>query len=403
MSNTLLILLLLVLAVLALGWVISRVQREEAARTRNVLRWFLSVGLLAGIVLLMLKLGKTSGSGSLFADFGTVLFLVGAIALCSIALGILWTPQFGSWIARPIVSLFDGGGQELDRQPMYAIAQAHTKRGRYPQAIAEIQRQLDLFPGDYTGTLMLAQIQAEQLKDLTEAIRIMETWIAQWGHHSNLVPAALNQLADWHLHRHDPESTRQSLERILELFPDSEAAHVARQRLAHVASSETLADRATPHRIQVGQYPTRVGLMTEPLKPAPPEDPAVLAASYVRQLEQFPDDNETREILARLYAEQFNHIGLARQELEWLLAQPKAPERQIVHWLNLLAHVELHTGGDLDAARATLQRIIERYPKSAAAEQARQRIGLLALELRGQQKSQTFRLGSVEKRDSDSQ
>jgi outer membrane protein assembly factor BamD (BamD/ComL family) len=331
----------------------------------------------------------------LFADFGVVLFLVGSIAICSICLGLLWAPQFASWVAHPIVSLFDGGNQQLSPQPFYAIAQAHRKRGRYAEAIAEIQRQLAAFPGDYIGNLMLAEIQAANRKDFDGAIEILDRWIADWGAQSNRVPAALNQIAEWQLHgRQDPESARAALERVLNLFPNSEAAHLARQRLAHLASSDMLADRVNPHRIELGEYPERVGLMMEPLRPPPPESPAALAAECLRQLDQFPDDNETRERLARLYAEDLNHMELARQEMEWLIGQPRAPGREIVRWLNLLAHLELHNCGDLDAARAALERIEARFPKSASAEQARQRIALLALELRGREKSQTFRLGS---------
>ncbi len=393
MSSTLIILFLLVLAVLALGWVVCQAQKEGADRTRRLLRWLLSVGLLVVVVLLMRKLGRLNDNG-MFANFFVVLFLVGVIALCAIVFGLLWAPQFGSWVARPIMSLFEGGSQEIEPRPLYAIAQAHRKRGRYPEAIAEIQRQLRGFPGDFDGTLLLAEIEAERGQDITVAIGILENWIPEWGQHSNRVPAALSQIADWHLLCHDPDAAKAALERIVELFPDSEAAHVARQRLSHLASGETLADRANPHRIQMGQYPARVGLMLDPPKPPPPQDPSALAADYVRQLEQFPDDNETRENLARLYAEEFHHPALARQELEWLLAQPKAPQRQIVHWLNLLAHLELDTVGDISAARAALERIVTRFPKSAAAQQARQRIGLLALELRGKQKSRTFRLGS---------
>jgi outer membrane protein assembly factor BamD (BamD/ComL family) len=400
MIRNLLILLLLVLAVFAAGWIISRVQREEAERTRLVLRWLAALGLLGVLVLLFVKLGR-AGGGGFFADFFTVLFLVGAIALCSIFLGILWAPQFGSWIAHPIVSLFDGGTQQLEPEPLYAIAQAHRKRGRYAEAIAEIHRQLALFPGDYTGTLMLADIQAAHQKDFDGAIQILEQWIADWGARSNRVPAALNQIAEWHIHgRQDPESARAALERVAALFPDTEAAYLASQRLTHIASSETLADRAHPHRIRLGEYPARVGLLTEPLRPPPPEDPAAQAARCLGQLEQYPDDNETRERLARIYAEELDQLGLARQQMEWLLAQPKAPEREVARWLNLLAHLELHQAGNLEAARAALQRIVDRYPKSAAAEQARQRSALLVLELRGRKKSQTLRLGSSEKPES---
>lgn len=396
MTN-LLILAGLGLAVVAIGWFVSRIQREGQDRTRSVLRWVAAAGLLAILIWLFVTLGRTGSTGSLFADFGTVLFLVGAIALCSIFLGILWAPQFGSWLAHPIVSLFDGGTQQLEPQPLYAVAEAHRKRGRYAEAIAEVQRQLAAFPGDYTGNLLLADIQAAQQKDFAGAIQILEQWILEWGAQSHRVPAALNQIAEWHIHgRQDPESARAALQRVLDRFPGTDAAHLASQRLAHLASSETLEDRVHPHRLKIGQYPDRVGLLLDPPQPPPPEDPAALASQCLRQLAQFPNDNETRERLARIYAEDLQHLELARQEWEWLLAQPHAPDRDVVRWLNLLAQCELQHDGNLDRARAALQRIVSRFPKSAAAEQARQRIALLALELRAKQKSQTFRLGSSE-------
>jgi hypothetical protein len=141
--------------------------------------------------------------------------------------------------------------------------------------------------------------------------------------------------------------------------------------------------------------------MLEPLKPALPESPADMASACLRTLEKYPEDNEARERLARIYAEDLGQLELARQEMEWLIGQPRAPGREVVRWLNLLAHFELHNGGSLEAARAVLRQIEERFPKSAAAEQARHRIALLALELRGKEKSQTFRLGSSEKQGTD--
>ena len=49
---------------------------------------------------------------------------------------------------------------------------------------------------------------------------------------------------------------------------------------------------------------------------------------------------------------------------------------------------------DLPAAREALQRVVDLYPQSAAAENAKNRIAHLQLELRSQTQSQPIKLGS---------
>jgi hypothetical protein len=127
------------------------------------------------------------------------------------------------------------------------------------------------------------------------------------------------------------------------------------------------------------------------------EDPAQLAAAYIKRLDEFPADNEARERLAVLYAEHYQRLDLAEQQLEQLVAVPNQPPRQVVHWLNLIADLQVKVGGDVERARQTLQRIPEIFPKSAYAENALNRIAYLNLEAKGQQKSQAVKLGSYEK------
>jgi len=52
--------------------------------------------------------------------------------------------------------------------------------------------------------------------------------------------------------------------------------------------------------------------------------------------------------------------------------------------------------GDYEAARAALERIIELYPKFAPAENARQRIAHLRLELKGRENKEAVKLGEYE-------
>jgi len=84
------------------------------------------------------------------------------------------------------------------------------------------------------------------------------------------------------------------------------------------------------------------------------------------------------------------------KQLEQLIALPNQPKRQMARWLNLIADLQVREGGDLASAKAALERLIEIFPDSPAANLARNRIELLKLELKAREKSQTVRLGSYE-------
>jgi tetratricopeptide (TPR) repeat protein len=315
-----------------------------------------------------------------------------------VIIGLMWAPNLGRLLASPLTDAFDGGDVELEPQPFYSIAEARRKRGDYATAVAEIRKQLARFPTDVPGHLMLAEIQAIEMKDLAAAQDTVERLLVQDGHAPKNLAVALNCLADWQLRiGRDPEAARESLERIRQLFPDSELAQLAAQRLAHLPDKKMLA--AQEHRgvIALPQNGEKAGLREDfaGLKP-PGEDLAETAAQYVRHLEEYPLDYEAREKLALLYADQFQRFDLAAHELEQLISYPNQPAKQVVHWLNLLADLHIRCGGDIVAARQALERIIEFFPAAAAAEIARHRIRYLKIELKGQQKSQAVPLGSYE-------
>jgi TolA-binding protein len=341
--------------------------------------------------------GSLARSGGGF-DPATAITVAIASAICGIVLGITWATNIAGILAKPLTSLFDGGNQEIEPQPLYSIAEARRKQGKYLEAVAEVRKQLARFPGDYAGMMMLADIQAEDLKDLTSAQITVERVLSEPEQTPNHVAAALNRLADWHLKLgQDPDSARAALEQIIQSLPETEHAYHATQRIAHLTTPQMLAEKKEPHRVKLGQYEQRVGLLTEPSAVRPPgEDAAAQAANYVKQLEQFPQDSDAREKLSLIYAEHYQRLDLAAAQLEELIAQPNAPARQVVHWLNQLADLSIRHSADVVAGRQVLERIIELYPKSAAAESAKNRIAHLQLELRSQKKSQAVKLGSYE-------
>jgi hypothetical protein len=129
---------------------------------------------------------------------------------------------------------------------------------------------------------------------------------------------------------------------------------------------------------------------------APHDRKAELAGEYVKQLEQHPQDTEAREKLALIYADHYGRLDLALDQLEQMIQQPNQPGRLVVHWLNVMADVQIRSGADYETVKQTLERIIERQPNLAAAEIARNRIALLKLELKAKQQKETVKMGTYE-------
>ena len=89
-------------------------------------------------------------------------------------------------------------------------------------------------------------------------------------------------------------------------------------------------------------------------------------------------------------------LELATDQLEQMIQQPNQPARLVVHWLNLLADLQVRHGADYETVKQTLQRIVDRDPNAAAAEIARHRLALLKLELKATEKKQAVKLGTYE-------
>jgi tetratricopeptide (TPR) repeat protein len=308
----------------------------------------------------------------------------------------VWRERFCGFVADRFGSLYTGGSAQSDPTPFYSIAQARRKQGKYQEAAEEVRTQLERFPTDFTGRMLLAEIQAEDLKDVTGALDSLEVFLTQEGHAPKNIAYALNRAADWHLKiTQDREAARTALERIVALLPETEQAQLALQRIPHLTPPEMLAEANEPRRMAVPQANQRLGLENTPAGAKPVErDPADVAEGYVRHLETFPYDNEAREKLALLYARHYQRLDLASDQLEQLISFPNQPPKEVIRWLNLLADLQIEFTGDAELARQTLQRIVELHPRSAAAENALHRLAHLKLELRPKQQSQAIKLGS---------
>ena len=244
--------------------------------------------------------------------------------------------------------------------------------------------------------MLMAEIQAQDLKDLSATDITIQTLCAQPGHAPKNIAFALYSLADWHLkYAQDREAARRALEQVITLLPDTEFALTASQRIAHLSSD--MPGQVEQKKFVVTQGVRNLGLAKNPTSFVPTEkEPGNLAAEYVKHLEEHPLDTEVREKLAMLYAEHYQRMDLAQDQLEEMISLPNQPGRLVVRWLNMLADLQVRSGADYDTVKKTLERIIDLDPNLAAAETARKRIGLLKLELKGKQANQSVKLGTYE-------
>jgi hypothetical protein len=244
--------------------------------------------------------------------------------------------------------------------------------------------------------MMLAEIQANDLKDLQAAEITVTRFSEQPGHAPGAVAMAFHQLADWRLkYGQDIDGAIQALQNVVDRYPGTEQAQVAAQRIAHLGRREmTFGER---DRIAVKEGVGDIGLLAQSSHLGPvEEDPVEKAGEYIQHLEQYPADVEVREKLAAIYAEHYQRPDMAVAQFEDLVRQPNQPIKLVVHWLNRMADIHVKYNADIQSARAALDRIIEMYPTTAHADKARQRIEYLRISLRVKESTRSLQLGTYE-------
>ncbi len=380
------------------GWIYFRRSKRGEDSEKIVPKLLFSVALVAGLIFLVRFLSQHL-SGNLAADFGMSLLMMCCLVAGGIVLSILWTPQISGFLSRPLTGLFDGGNEPPEPKPGYSIAITKRKQGKALEAVLEIRKQLARFPDDMEGVMLLASIQAEDMKDLPSAEITLNRFCDQPHSPPKQIAAAMNQLADWQLKlAQDVDSAQAALEKIVARYPDTELAQMAAQRIAHLAGTGKLLSAAQDRQpLAVPESGKSIGLLAslEHLRPAE-TDPEQLAADYVKHLEKHPLDTEIREKLAILYADHYQRLDLATGELEQMIAVPKQSVKQVAHWLNLLADLQIRHGADHATVRRTLERIVERFPDWAVAEMARSRLNRLQIEFKAHGQRQTVKLGTYE-------
>jgi tetratricopeptide (TPR) repeat protein len=381
------------------GWLFIRSVKASEDPKKITSKWLVTIALVVGEIFFARHLIKSMQPGDMLGNFVPAFMLTTSIAACGVTLAVIWGSHIGGVIAKPLSNLYDGGGQQIEPKPYYSIAMSKRKMNKPLEAIVAIREQLAKFPKDFEGVTLLANIQAEDMKDLPSAEITFEHFCKSPDTPDRQVVAAWTQMADWHLKiAQDADSARAALEKIITKFPDSPFSAAAAQRIAHLGGAEKILLAAHDRQpMFVPEGVSNIGLLdsTEFLQPSE-ADPAQLAADYVKHLAQHPQDTDAREKLAVIYAEHYQRLDLATMELNQLIEQPNQPPKRVVHWLNLLANLQFKCGADCDTVRGTLEKIVERFPGQPAAEIAQSRLARLNLEFKGKEKTPGKKLGVYE-------
>jgi tetratricopeptide (TPR) repeat protein len=235
----------------------------------------------------------------------------------------------------------------------------------------------------------------EDLKDLAAAEATLNDFLGYPGRSPGEVIGALHLLADWQLQANrDSKAARETLQRIVDLYPGTPFAHAAQQRIAHLGSfNEAMRARySTVFTVTPGKRGDNLHRAD-----APPPDPRVRVAELVEQLKLYPADTDAREELAVLYAAEFQRLDLAVEQLEQLIALPAEPPKHVARWLNLLATLHANYAHDQQAAEKALHRIMERFPGGALAAMAASRLATVQTEIKTAQSTPTKVLGVYDK------
>ena len=374
----------LLVAVVLVGWGFYGMIKRSDDPWKMLFKWLVTVP----FVFFAIKFAHNLG------PVGPLLIVVMAVVL-----SLIWTPHIAEWAFSPLTDLFDGGSVPPDKKPFYSIANTKRKRGLYNEAIKEVRQQLGKFPNDFEGIMLLAGVQAEDLKDLAAAENTLNQFCAAPKAPERFVAAAWTAMADWHLKIGvDVDAARASLEKIIARYPESEMALHAEQRIAHLSETEKMLlgthDRM---RVILPVGPKNLGLMNSMAHLKPKEiEPGKLAAAHVKHLEAHPNDSEVREKLAMIYARDFQRLDLATMELEQIINEPRHTPKQIAGWLNLLANFQIELGADMATVRSTLEKILERFPDLPVAHVTQRRLARLNSEFKGLEKTESVKLGNYE-------
>lgn len=296
--------------------------------------------------------------------------LVGGLPAAGLAATVLIAPMIG--YGREIL-------QPRKLPPMYSRAVARIKFGKYNEAESEIIKELENWEDDFDGWMMLADLYANQFKDLHEAERTVHEICDQPATTPSQLSVALHRLADWHLKlAQDPDAARRALQMVCDRLKGTHLAHMAQLRINQLpASAAELREQKTSQTIPLPALGDQLDLPPEP-SGMDRDKAAKFANAFVEQLKQNPNNVAAREKLARTLAEHLSKAPMGIEQISLLLDMPDRSDAERAGWLGLIAAWQIKYCRNIDEGRRVLERLVREFPNSVQALAARRRLELLS-------------------------
>jgi tetratricopeptide (TPR) repeat protein len=271
--------------------------------------------------------------------------------------------------------------------------------------IEGLKKHLSDFPLDWEAREKLASIYSITCRNVEAAVNELDYLLEQDGQPKKKIVQWLNMKADFYIREQNLEKAKESLNTIIDCFPDTSPAYVAERRIA-LLKNELERGKPKVYKIQKSDetdikqvktpfhIPTKVSTLPssirrdetqpEPVNNEIKESPT----DWIDEMQQLdsllaehPNHWEARERLASIYAYNMGETEAAVQQIEILLSQAKGKSAQIARWLNLEADFYVFVGDEF-AAKKALQRIGEMDPQNPALFSAKRRIACIQREIR---------------------
>ncbi len=321
-------------------------------------------------------------------------------AVVGVVMAFIWGGPFIKTITHPFTNAFMPD-EELEDAPNYSPALRLRNQGSYIQATEAINEELQKFPDDLQGHLLKAQIWAKNRREPTEAIALLEEYLAsEKPRSSGTQIVALNQLAEICISelKDFPRAT-EYFRVITRKFPDSEAALEADQRIAQLSlpSAARAIEPIQPFHVEKSDRDYGLefgrGYMADHMK-KPVEDMPI--DELLEHLHEHPRNFSARRDLVQRLAFELDRSDEAMTWVQETLEIPHQSRKQRAEWYNLLADIQIRKLQNVDAARMTLKRLIDEDPECAAAAMARNRMATIRRELEPFRKKSTIQIGTYE-------
>src|SRR5208283_862821 len=137
-------------------WLFIRSLKRSESPPKLIFKWIFTA-IVVGFVLMVVVPDFREGGSEAFS----ALFLM---LICGAAMVVTWRHSIIEIIAKPLTVAIDGSNEPPEPKPYYSVALTKRKLNKPLEAIVEIRKQLAKFPNDFEGVMLLAGVQAEEMK-----------------------------------------------------------------------------------------------------------------------------------------------------------------------------------------------------------------------------------------------